>query len=99
MTTWEGFHEAFANTLGFPDYYGKNMNAWIDCMTCLDDDTPQSEVVVEPGEVLVIQVSEAGALKESAPEIWSALNECAAFVNYRRIEKGEPPVLALSYYV
>ncbi len=30
---WDGFHSVFAKTLGFPGYYGRNMNAWIDCMT------------------------------------------------------------------
>lgn len=30
ITDWHTFHEVFAATLGFPDYYGRNMNAWID---------------------------------------------------------------------
>lgn len=34
---WPSFHEEFAKAFGFPDFYGKNMNAWIDCMTYLDD--------------------------------------------------------------
>jgi RNAse (barnase) inhibitor barstar len=27
------FHEAFASALGFPSWYGRNMDAWIDCMS------------------------------------------------------------------
>ncbi len=34
---WDTFHTVFAHVFGFPDYYGRNMNAWIDCMTYLDD--------------------------------------------------------------
>ena len=31
------------------------------------------------------------------PEIYEALIDSAAFVNWRRIELGDPPILALSY--
>jgi RNAse (barnase) inhibitor barstar len=27
------FHSLFAKTCNFPDYYGKNIDAWIDCVT------------------------------------------------------------------
>jgi len=30
-------------------------------------------------------------------EMFDSLNECAAFVNWRRIEVGEPAFLALSF--
>ena len=28
ITDWETFHTVFAEILGFPDFYGRNMNAW-----------------------------------------------------------------------
>lgn len=28
ITDWPSFHEVFAEALGFPSFYGKNMNAW-----------------------------------------------------------------------
>ena len=31
------FHEAFKSLFGFLDGYGANMDAWIDCMSDLDD--------------------------------------------------------------
>lgn len=34
---WESFHDVFAETLGFPAFYGRNMDAWIDCMTSADE--------------------------------------------------------------
>ena len=37
LRTWDGFHDAFASAFGFPGFYGRNMNAWIDCMSYLDD--------------------------------------------------------------
>ncbi len=30
-------HDAFDRIFGFPEYYGRNMDAWIDCMSCIDD--------------------------------------------------------------
>jgi len=33
ITDWASFHDVFMHTLGFPDFYGRNMDAWIDCMT------------------------------------------------------------------
>ena len=36
LTNWDSYHDAFAAAFGFPDFYGRNMNAWIDCLTSLD---------------------------------------------------------------
>jgi hypothetical protein len=33
IADWESFHMTFAATLGFPGFYGRNMNAWIDSLT------------------------------------------------------------------
>jgi hypothetical protein len=99
ISDWDSFHNQFSKTLGFPEYYGRNMNAWIDCMTYLDDpDATMTTIHVVPGDLLVICVSGARDLKRRCPEIYDALIECSAFVNYRRIELGQPAVLALSFY-
>jgi RNAse (barnase) inhibitor barstar len=37
ITDWDSFHDTFAVALGFPDFYGRNMNAWVDCLTYEDD--------------------------------------------------------------
>jgi RNAse (barnase) inhibitor barstar len=100
ITDWDSFHSVFSKAFGFPDFYGRNMNAWNDCMTYLDDpDAGMSTVHVEPGEILVLQINNAPGLKKRCPEQFAAIVECSAFVNWRRIEKGEPTILALSYYV
>lgn len=36
ITDWDSFHDVFKRVFGFPDFYGRNMDAWIDCMTDLD---------------------------------------------------------------
>ena len=98
ISNWETFHDTFAETLGFPGFYGRNMDAWIDCMTCLDDpDAGLTSTHVTGGDVVVLCISGVDDFRRRCPEIYDALVECAAFVNYRRIEKGEPAVLALSF--
>ena len=95
---WKSFHAYFKELLGFPDSYGANMDAWIDCMSSLDSpDHGMTRVHVQPPEVLVLHLEDATDLKSRCPEILDALTECAAFVNYRRIELGESAVLALSF--
>ncbi len=96
ITDWASFHAVFKQTLGFPSFYGCNMNAWIDCMTSVDSaEDRMSTVTVEPGGLLVLKIDDPCSLGKRCPEQDDALIECTAFVNYRRTEIGEKPVLAL----
>jgi len=96
---WESFHDMFAESFGFPCFYGRNMDAWIDCMTYLDDpDARMSSMHVRSGDVVVLCISAVTDFKKRCPEIYDALVECSSFVNYRRIERDDPAILALSYY-
>jgi RNAse (barnase) inhibitor barstar len=81
IVSWETFHDVFADVFDFPDYYGRNMNAWIDCMSDL--------------EPVVIQIDHIDSLQA---EIYTALVDCAAFVNWRYTDAGAPAILTLSYY-
>ena len=100
ITGWDSFHTVFAETFGFPDFYGRNMDAWIDCLTSLDSpEDGMSHIHVEPGHIAVIQLNEAKDFARRCPEQYSALVECSAFVNWRRIECGDEPVIALSFYL
>jgi hypothetical protein len=47
--------------------------------------------------VLGLELEGMRDLRKRCPELAEAIEECAAFVNWRRIEVGEPPVLVLSY--
>lgn len=97
---WSSFHDEFDRVFGFPDFYGRNMDAWIDCMTSLDSEQDGlTSIHVEPGSVLGLELAHPDALRDGHPEQYQALIECSAFVNWRRIERGRPPILALSFYV
>ena len=96
---WDSFHDVFADVFGFPSFYGRNMDAWIDCMTDLDDPgTGMTAVSVQPGSLLTLQLEAVDAFADRCPEQFAALVECTAFVNWRRIEQGQAAVLALSYW-
>jgi|JI6StandDraft_1071083.scaffolds.fasta_scaffold97890_3 RNAse (barnase) inhibitor barstar len=87
VTGWESFHELFAQSFDFPDYYGRNMDAWIDCM----EDFAVGE------SALRLDLKGMKALKSRCPEIYNALNECSAFINYREAQSGGGSIIALCY--
>ncbi|HEV8284006.1 MAG TPA: barstar family protein [Chitinophagaceae bacterium] len=99
ISDWDSFHKYFKKLFGFPDFYGPNMNAWIDCLTYLDEEDGMSKIKIEESTTLTLQLENAESFKKRCPEIFEALIECSAFVNYRRIEMGDDPVLLLSFHV
>jgi hypothetical protein len=95
---WESFHAVFSEALGFPGFYGRNMDAWIDCLSYLDEpDSGMTKVQVPPGSVLTLHVDRVDELASQAPEQYLSLLECAAFVNWRRTKGGGQPLIALSF--
>ncbi|MEM9418765.1 MAG: barstar family protein [Planctomycetota bacterium] len=95
---WETFHDVFDVAFGFPSFYGRNLDAWIDCMTYLDDpEVGMSSIHAKPHSVITIKLLHAQNFKSRCAFIFDGLIEVIAFVNERRIESGEPAVLALSY--
>jgi RNAse (barnase) inhibitor barstar len=95
---WDSFHEVFAETFGFPSFYGRNMDAWIDCLTSLDEPADgMTTAHAPPGGVVALQLEYVKDFARRCPEQYAAVIECSAFVNWRRIEVGNPPVLALSF--
>ena len=90
----ESFHDEFTKAFGFPEFYGRNLDAWVDCMTQLDQ--PFSTVRVEPGQFITLKIEEADDLKERLPELYATLLNLAAFVNWRRMENGRAPILVIA---
>ena len=90
------FHAVFAETLGFPAFYGNNWDAWIYCMSYLDDsEAGMSRVKVGKGELFVLGIANSQSFQNRCPKVFTAFVECAAFVNLRCLEVGEPPLLAV----
>jgi hypothetical protein len=95
ITDWNAFHRECQAAFGFPDFYGCNMSAWIDCLSSLRDDDGMSKFCLAPDEVLQIEVLHCGILRCKAPEILGTLEQCVAEVNQRYRETNEKPALAL----
>ena len=99
IDSWQSFHEVFKTAFGFPEFYGCNMNAWIDCMTYIDDPgAGMKRNAIAPGDTLVIELVSGGSFKVRCPEIYLALLECTAFVNQRKIDSKENSMIAIATY-
>jgi RNAse (barnase) inhibitor barstar len=95
IADWKSFHDECRAAFGFPDFYGRNMDAWIDCLGGLRDDDGMTKFALRDDETLCIEVLHSGFLRQKAPEILEALEECTAEVNERCIESGQKPPLSL----
>ena len=103
INDWESFYSEFNRVFKFPEWFqakSGTMDGWVDFMSSLNDpDDKLTKLHCEKGKILTVQIEDAAELKKRCPEQFEALVECAAFVNWRLIEIGEDPVIALSYYV
>jgi RNAse (barnase) inhibitor barstar len=98
ITDWNSFHSQFSSLMGFPEFYGFNMDAWIDCMSCLTDpNAGMSKIHLENGETLIIQISHSSDFKKRLPEIYDELVHCSEFVNGRYANRNEPSVVVLDF--
>lgn len=98
IVDWDSFHTVFRVAMGFPEFYGRNLDAWIDCMVSLDDAAAgMTAVTVEPGGLLALTIDGVEDFRRRCPEQYEALVDCAAAVNQSRRSVGLPPVLALVF--
>jgi RNAse (barnase) inhibitor barstar len=95
MGDWPSFHQESREKFGFPDFYGCNMDAWIDCLSGLRDAEGMSSIVLGPEEVLHIELTHLASLQSRAPHILAALEDCIDAVNERYTEDGQGPALQL----
>jgi hypothetical protein len=95
ITTWDAFHSESQAVFGFPDFYGRNIDAWIDSLASLREDEGLTKFKLGPDESLEIEVLRSDVLRRLAPEILGALKEYTSIVNQLYIENGEEPPLSL----
>ena len=99
LTSWDYLHDHFSVLFGFPAWYGRNKDAWIDCMTFLDQkDENRASYNLAPESLILIEIFDVSDLDPAHYEVFRSLVDCASSVNYRRIELGLKPFLLLSYY-
>lgn len=95
---WDSFHTEFQRVMGFPPFYGRNLNAWIDCMSDLDKSgSGMTTHHAAPESVLTLRIDNVDLLISQSPAQYEALVDSCAFVNWCRVERGEPPILAVAF--
>lgn len=92
---WDTFHSECQQAFGFPDTYGKTIDAWVDCLSYLRDEDGMTKFRLEPNEVLEIVVKDAAAMRERVPDLLEEMTFCVAGINERYEDYGEKPALAL----
>jgi len=92
---WNTFHTACIAAFGFPDFYGRTIDAWVDCLSYLRDDENMTKFRLKPDEVLQITIANAAALKKAAPDLLEEVAFCIEGINERYDDYGEKPALAL----
>jgi RNAse (barnase) inhibitor barstar len=95
INSWDAFHSESQAAFGFPDFYGRNIDAWIDCLSTLRENDGMTKFVLGPYETLQIEVPHSDILRKQASEIFRALKEYTAIVNRLYVENGEEPALGL----
>jgi len=86
ITDRDSFHQHFAHQMGFPDFYGENLDAWVDCMSDISIDdarTGMTQVVVPLGDHLLLTLLGAEQFSQQQPELLNILIDLTATVNAR----------------
>jgi len=95
ITDSETFHTEFARVLKFFDGYGRNMNAWIDCMTDFHGESSLSGYHLPAGEDIELVLRDAENFRIRCPKIAIDLFECTACANRRYLEWNQQERIVL----
>jgi hypothetical protein len=95
ITDWASFHIACKEAFGFPSFYGENMDAFIDCLTYIDERDGMSRIVLSGDEMLTIEVTDSIVFETRIPEVFGALSTAVVDINDRFIERGKEPRIRL----
>ena len=92
----DAFRRIFPPAFGFPDFHGRDSNAWVDCMPGPDDPgAGMARLHVGHGQIPSWAIDHADAMKPRCPDILAAPLACAAFVNRQPIDPGRGAALAV----
>ena len=95
IADWASFHLVCKEAFGFPSFYGGNTNAFIDCLTYIDEGDGMSQIELSDNEMLTIEVTNSGDFETRLPEIARALSTAVEDLNDRFAERGIEPRIAL----
>ena len=94
---WTSFHAECQRALGLPAFYGRSMEAWVDCMSSLRSDDGLLSIRLPAGELLELELTDTDGVRERVPDLIEGLVLATAAVNQRFIGNGEAPAIALIF--
>lgn len=97
INDWASFHDVFAETLGFPSFYGRSLDAWRDCMSYPDEDDGLKKVLAAGDDPITFVLRDAASFKERCPHQWTGIVEVVASLNLERVAERKPPLLMLAF--
>lgn len=95
IVDWHSFHDEFQRAFRFFDGYGRNRDAWIDCMTDLHGPDSLSGLALPPGETIEIVLERSATFARRHPEIFGELVTLVRYANERYAEMNERVRLTL----
>ncbi len=95
LATIEDFHKHLKQKLGFPDFYGANYPALVDCLSSLRfPDDQMTTVTLEKEEVLVLEIQGMSYDKYAILELLVFASQA---VNERQVSRGDSPCILFSF--
>lgn len=92
----DSFHDVMARALGFPAFYGRNLDALADCLFSVSEpDHGMVAPAIARSELVLLRLDGADLVRRHCPREYAALIEIVAFVNGERVKVGDRPALGL----
>lgn len=90
------FHDEMKLIFGFPEFYGRNARALIDCLTSLRyPEDGMTKINIDKDSVILLEVSNIKYTKNEN-ELVNILLSSVQYVNYRCEYMGDKPSIYLS---
>ena len=93
VRNFDDFYKRISDLFGFPDFFGKNVHALIDCLFNLRyPDSRMTGFNISDSEYLIVEVFGFSGLPQ---EIMETLAYAIEFANFKLICKNQLPAMAL----
>ncbi|WP_143310278.1 barstar family protein [Chitinophaga vietnamensis] len=89
INSLETLHHTLKEQMGFPDFYGANIHALIDCLSSIRyPEDGMSKITLEKDEILMIETTQ---LSQASEVLLRHLLIAVEDVNNRQIARGNQP--------
>lgn len=95
VKTVDDFHNKMKELFGFPDFYGKNYHALIDCLSSLRyPDDGMTEIHINKDEYILLEINDV-KYRQNNCDVINSLFSAIQCVNYRCKQMGDNPSILL----